>query len=85
MNLDTHIVGRRDDTNSFTGGNIKKPGYVRFDLAGSFRLPVTVPLVKNVSLFGKIENLFNKTYEEADGFPARPLNFLLGVRATFSG
>jgi vitamin B12 transporter len=83
MNLDTHIVGRRDDTNSFTGGNIKKAGYVRFDLAGSFQLPVTIPLIKDASLFGKIENLFNKRYEEADGFRARPINFLLGLRATF--
>ncbi len=39
--------------------------------------------VKSVALFGKIENLFNKRYEEADGFRARPLNFLLGLRATF--
>jgi vitamin B12 transporter len=83
MNLDTHIVGRRDDINSFTGGNIQKPGYIRFDLAGSFQLPVAIPLVKDISLFGKIENLFNKKYEEADGFRARPLNFLLGLRATF--
>ena len=83
MSFDTHIVGRRDDTNSFTGGNIKKAGYVRFDLAGSFQLPVKVTLVKDVSLFGKIENLLNKKYEEADGFRARPLNFLLGLRATF--
>jgi vitamin B12 transporter len=83
MSFDTHIVGRRDDTNSFTGGNIKKAGYVRFDLAGSFQLPVKVTLVKDVSLFGKIENALNKKYEEADGFRARPLNFLLGLRATF--
>ena len=83
MNLDTHIVGQRDDTKSFTGGNIQKPGYVRFDLSGTFQLPVKVALVKDVTLFGKIENLFNKKYEEADGFRARPLNFLLGLRATF--
>jgi vitamin B12 transporter len=83
MNLDTHIVGRRDDTDSFTGGNIKKPGYVRFDLAGSYQLPVQLALVQEVSLFGKVENLLNKRYEEADGFRARPLNFLLGLRAIF--
>jgi outer membrane receptor protein involved in Fe transport len=42
-----------------------------------------VPAVKDLTLFGKIENLLNKKYEEADGFRARPLNFLLGMRATF--
>jgi vitamin B12 transporter len=83
INLDANIVGRRDDIDSVTGGNIKKPGYVRFDLAGSYRLPVKLALVHDVSLFGKIENLFDKKYEEADGFRARPLNFLLGVRASF--
>ncbi|HEX9788976.1 MAG TPA: TonB-dependent receptor, partial [Candidatus Binatia bacterium] len=83
INLDANIVGRRDDIDSFTGGNIKKPGYVRFDLAGSYQLPVKLALVQEVSLFGKIENLFNKRYEEADGFRARPLNFLLGLRAVF--
>jgi outer membrane receptor protein involved in Fe transport len=35
-------------------------------------------------VFGKIENLFNQKYQEADGFRARPLNFLLGVRANFA-
>jgi vitamin B12 transporter len=83
INLDANIVGRRDDIDSVSGGNIEKPGYVRFDLAGSYRLPVKLALVQHVSLFGKIENLFNRKYEEADGFRARPLNFLLGVRATF--
>jgi vitamin B12 transporter len=83
INLDANIVGRRDDTDSVTGANITKAGYMKFDLAGAYQLPVTIPLVKDISLFGKIENLFNKKYEEADGFRARPLNFLLGVRGSF--
>jgi len=85
MNLDSNIVGRRDDTDSVTGANITKSGYVKFDLAGSYQLPLRIPLTKDVSVFGKIENLFNKKYEEADGFRARPLNFLLGIRATLGG
>lgn len=83
VNFDTNIVGKRDDIDSITGSNIKKGGYVRFDLAGSYRLPLTLQLVKNIDLFGKIENLLNRKYEEADGFRARPLNFLLGVRGSF--
>ena len=83
LNFDAHLVGKRDDIDSVTGGNIKKGSYARFDLAGSYRLPVKITLVKDVSLFGKIENLFNRKYEEADGFRARPLNFLLGIRAAF--
>ncbi|MEX0806456.1 MAG: TonB-dependent receptor [Candidatus Binatia bacterium] len=82
-NLNANIVGRRDDFDVQTGANIKDPAYVRVDLASSYTLPWQTPGVKNVALFGKIENLFNKKYEEADGFRARPLNFLLGIRATF--
>ncbi len=85
LNFDANLVGKRDDIDSVTGMGIKKGGYVRFDLAGSYQLPVKMTLVKDVSLFGKIENLFNRKYEEADGFRARPLNFLLGLRAVFGG
>lgn len=85
LNFDANIVGRRDDNDAVTAAAITKPSYVKFDLAGSYQLPVKIVLVKNVTLFGKIENLFNRKYEEADGFRARPLNFLLGVRATFGG
>jgi vitamin B12 transporter len=83
VNLGANFIGRRDDNDSATAASITKPGYVKFDLAGSYQLPVKIDLVKSVSLFGKIENLFNKKYEEADGFRARPLNFLIGLRGTF--
>jgi vitamin B12 transporter len=84
VNIAVNIVGRRDDFRAASPfGNTTAPGYVRADLASSYVLPWRAPLVKQVSVFGKIENLFNKKYEELDGFRARPLNFLLGVRATF--
>jgi vitamin B12 transporter len=85
LNIDANIVGRRQDIDSVTGSSITKAGYVRFDLAGSYRLPLAIAMTRDVSFFGKIENLFNKKYEEADGFRARPLNFLLGIRGTFGG
>jgi vitamin B12 transporter len=83
LNFDANIVGRRDDNDAVTAAAITKPSYVKFDLAGSYQLPVKIALVKNVTLFGKIENLFNRKYEEADGFRARPLNFLIGLRGAF--
>jgi vitamin B12 transporter len=85
LNFDAHLVGKRDDVDSITGASIKKGSYARFDLAGSYQLPVKTTLVKDVSLFGRIENLLNRKYEEADGFRARPVNFLLGIRAAFGG
>jgi vitamin B12 transporter len=83
LNLNALIVGRRDDFDAQTFANIKMPSYTRFDLAGSYRLPLTFPLVKAISLFGKIENLFNKKYQETNGFDARPINFLLGLQGVF--
>ncbi len=84
VNLGANIVGRRDDFRAASPfGNTTKAGYVIFDLASYYSLPWRVPAVKDLTLFGKIENLFNRKYEEADGFRARPLNFLLGMRATF--
>jgi vitamin B12 transporter len=84
VNLSANVVGSRDDFRASSPfGDITKPSYGIFDLASYYSVPWKVPGVKNLTLFGKIENLFNKKYEEADGFRARPLNFLLGVRAIF--
>ena len=84
VNLGANVVGSRDDFRAASPfGDITKPGYGIVDLASYYSVPWKVPGVKNLTLFGKIENLFNKKYEEVDGFRARPLNFLLGVRATF--
>jgi vitamin B12 transporter len=84
VNFIAHIVGQRDDFRAASPfGDIVMPSYAIFDLASSYTLPLQVPGVKNVALFGKIQNLFNKKYEEADGFRAPPLNFLIGVRTAF--
>jgi vitamin B12 transporter len=84
INLIANIVGRRDDFRAASPfGDIVAPGYVRVDLASSYILPWRMPFVKQMSLIGKIQNLFNKKYNEADGFRAPPLNFLLGMRAIF--
>ncbi|MFQ5681666.1 MAG: TonB-dependent receptor plug domain-containing protein [Candidatus Binatia bacterium] len=83
FNLNTHITGRRLDIDANTFRTIDKGGYTRFDLAASYVLPWRAPGVKSVSLYGKIENLFDRGYEEADGFRARPINFLIGIRGAF--
>ncbi|HKX49929.1 MAG TPA: TonB-dependent receptor, partial [Candidatus Binatia bacterium] len=84
VNIAAKIVGRRDDFRAASPfGNTTSPGYARVDLASSYALPWRTAWVKQTSVFGKIENLFNKKYEEVDGFRVRPFNFLLGMRATF--
>ncbi len=84
LNLTANLVGSRDDFRAAAPfGDVVKPGYAIFDLVASYALPWKMPGIKNIALFGKIENLLDRKYEEADGFRARPLNFLLGARASF--
>ena len=83
INLNANVVGERDDFGVVSGANIKEAGHVKVDLASSYRLPWKFSGFGGLSLYGKIENLFNKKYEEADGFRARPLNFLIGIRGVF--
>jgi len=81
--LNSHITGRRLDVDAVTFATVDKGGFARFDLVSSYALPLRLPGVKQVSVIGKIENLFDKKYEEADGFRARPFNFLIGIRGVF--
>jgi vitamin B12 transporter len=84
INLIVNIVGRRDDFKAASPfGDTVTAGYGTVDLASSYKLPWRMPLVKELSLIGKIQNLFNKKYDQLDGFLAPPLNFLLGFRANF--
>jgi len=84
VNLIVNIVGRRDDFRAASPfGDTITAGYGTVDLASSYKLPWRMPFVKELSLIGKIQNLFNKKYDQADGFRAPPLNFLLGFRASF--
>ncbi|HTM06954.1 MAG TPA: TonB-dependent receptor [Verrucomicrobiae bacterium] len=80
VNLTSLIVGRRDDFHATKFTQIQMPGYNRVDLAAAYRLPVKIDLVKSLALFFKAENLFSRRYEEANGFRARPFNFLLGLQ-----
>jgi vitamin B12 transporter len=78
INLATNIVGERDDF-----GGVKNLGYVKMDLASAYTLPWKIPGVKSLRLYGKIENLLDQDYEEANGFPSRPINFLIGIGSAF--
>ncbi len=84
VNLSANMIGRRDDFRAaFPFGTITTPGYVIVTLASYYTLPWRIPAVKGLTLLGKIDNLFNHKYEQADGFRAPPLNFLVGFRVTF--
>ena len=53
-------------------------GYIRADGGFSYALP------GGIEIYGRLHNFLNQKYEESFGFPSLPLNFLAGVKFTFS-
>ncbi len=60
------------------GGLFTAPGYDVWNLGGSWTFR------RGLELFARVENLFNRTYEEALGFPALPRGAMAGVRVAAS-
>jgi outer membrane receptor protein involved in Fe transport len=86
VNLDGVLVGRRRDLDPRTfsrfdaaGKPIYNQGFSKVDLAGSYRLK------SFVSLFARIENLFNNRYQEVLGYPAYRTTFSAGMRFRIGG
>ena len=78
VNSTTLIVGPREDRNFLAPpGTTSNEGYVRWDLAWSYRTTY------RVTYFGVVENLLNDDYMEALGFPALKLMFRAGARLNF--
>ncbi len=77
-----YVGERRDST--FEVGSTPRTfgGYTRVDLSARYRIPDVAGL-RAVELFGRVENLLDREYEEVAGFPALGINFLAGLRGTF--
>jgi outer membrane cobalamin receptor len=56
------------------GGLFDAPGY------NVWSLGATIRAVRFVDVFGRVENLFNRTYEEVFGFPALGRRLTVGLR-----
>ena len=78
-NVYAYFTGRRADSTFLNPTVTSTPGYARFDLTGSYSRR------RNLSVFGRIENLFDKRYQEALGFPALGRDYRLGLRYTIGG
>jgi outer membrane receptor protein involved in Fe transport len=80
-NLSAVGIGRRTDSDFL--GLVPRvdhaAGYVRADASGWYELQ------RHATAFVAIENLLNKRYEEAAGFPALKANFRAGLRFRFGG
>ncbi len=87
FNLDVNIVSsvRSDYDAIATDGSLllgRIPGYEKVDLAASYVLLDKWRFLKDLKLFGRIENLLDEEYEDAKGFPAPGFNFLIGLQTT---
>ena len=60
------------------GGIFESAGYSVWDVGASWKL------IDSVSIFGRVNNLFNRDYEEVLGFPALPRGVFAGVRVAAS-
>jgi outer membrane cobalamin receptor len=56
------------------GGLFEAPGYQLWNAGGSWRL------ARSIEIYGRVENLFDRDYEEALGFPAPGRRATAGVR-----
>ncbi len=63
------------------GGDIRRPGYALVDLFARCRLPAPEGHFPKIDLFGKVENLLDKGYEERKGIPSPGFHVLLGAEA----
>lgn len=78
-NLAGYYVGRRTDSDFLGFGITSNPSFVRWDLAASY------DFTRKVSALARVENLFDRRYQEAVGYPALGLNYRLGMRFILGG
>lgn len=70
------IVGRRADVDALSFSPVESPSYVRYDLFVRYELP-------RLSPYARLENVSDRKYEEADGFPAPGRRFAAGAEVKF--
>lgn len=81
--LSIKVIGNRDDIDPQTGETRTNSMFARTDLALSYSLPWRAFPLSRLTVYGKIENLFDRNYQEVLGFRSPPVNYLAGIRVTF--
>jgi vitamin B12 transporter len=74
LNFGGYYVGRRADSDFDGLGITSDPSYVRWDTAAS------VPVAKGLSAIAQVQNLFDRQYQDAVGYPALGRNFRVGIK-----
>jgi vitamin B12 transporter len=79
--LMARFVGRRTDSDFLFPplGLTQNPGYAILDIAASFRL------LRSTTVIGRIDNLFDKHYQEILGYPSLGRGLYVGMRFRIGG
>ena len=72
-------MGRRTDSDFLGLGITSNSSYVRWDMA------MMVPLRYGLSATAHFENLFDRHYQDAIGYPALGYNYRVGLRYVWGG
>jgi vitamin B12 transporter len=73
-NIAGYLTGKRYDYNF--PGQVTDPGYALINFAATYNV------ARGFSLYGRINNLADKKYEEAYGYPALGREYRIGVQYT---
>ncbi len=76
VSLGVVYTGHRKDIDALTFQRKSLPGYTVVNLSTTYRLG------KRWTVFGRIENLFNREYSDPDGFQSRPFGGYIGFSAS---
>lgn len=82
LHLNVNVVGERDDIDPVRGPR-RNPMFARTNFAASYSFTPSFLSGARLGVYTRIENVFDRKYEEVRGFRAPPLNYLAGVRVTF--
>ncbi|MGC0772980.1 MAG: TonB-dependent receptor [Candidatus Acidiferrum sp.] len=74
-----YFTGVRTDSDFLGLGLTRNPGYARFDIAMHYDVG------RGVTFYARSENLLDKQYQDALGYPALGRDVRAGVRYTFKG
>jgi outer membrane cobalamin receptor len=77
--LSGYFTGQRTDSDFLGLGLDHTAGYARFDLASSYEVG------RGVTTFVRVANLFDKSYQDALGYPALGREVLVGMKYRFAG
>jgi vitamin B12 transporter len=79
INLSYSYVGKRDDVwfEGWTQNDVTLDAYNRLDLYASYWV------IKNIQVFGRIENLADVDYQNVAGFQTAGRSFYAGAKGVF--